>query len=108
MSKAMPTPMLAFAGLSLRLHRRGLGQPRGEALGEDRVRMEAEEAQLAVVKKHMQEKAEKWNLSKEAIEAAAQLMLSDGQRLPRDHERGTMLLFLYAKGISRQKVTSWG
>ena len=105
MSKAMPT-------LSLRFYCRGqpkfcsIGQPREEALGEDRVRMEAEEAQLAVVKKHMQEKAEKWNLSKEAIEAAAQLMLSDGQRLPRDHERGTVLLFLYAKGISRQKASA--
>ena len=138
----------------------GTGQPkfcsgqqaRGEALGawrvshslgadsrsfllvlcQDRVRTEAEKAQLAVVearacdnagllvpftpcqlklvrscKDHMQEKAEDWNLSKEAIEAAAQLMLSDGQSLPTDlDERGIMLLFLYAKGISRQKASA--
>ena len=68
--------------------------------------MEAKKAQLAVVEEHMQEKAEEWNLSKEAIEAAAQLMLSDGQSLPRDlDERGIMLLFLYAKGILSQKAS---
>ena len=121
MSKAMmPTPMLAFAGLALRLHRRGqpkfcsVGQPRGEArgaaLGEDRVRMEAEKAQLAVVEQHMQEKAEDWNLSMEDIGAAAQLLVSDGQSrqsLPTElDERGIMLLFLYAKGVFRQKASA--
>jgi len=116
MSKAMPTPMLAFAGLAQRLHRRGqpkfcsVGQPRGEArgeaLGEDRVRMQAEKAQLAVVKQHMQEKANDWNLSMEDIGAAAQLMVSDGQSLPTElDERGIMLLFLYAKGVLRQEVS---
>ncbi|CAE7796968.1 unnamed protein product [Symbiodinium sp. KB8] len=110
MSKAMPTAIAAFAGLqTLCLHRRG--QPKfcsgQQARGEDRVRTEAEKAQLAVVEDHMQEKAEDWNLSKEAIEAAAQLMLSDGQSLPTDlDERGIMLLFLYAKGISRQKASA--
>ena len=116
-SKAMPTPMLAFAGLALRLHRRGqpkfcsVGQPRGEArgeaLGEDRVRMEAEKAQLAVVKQHMQEKADDWNLSMEDIGAAAQLMVSDGQSMPTElDEQGIMLLFLYAKGVLRQKASA--
>ncbi|CAE7220362.1 unnamed protein product [Symbiodinium necroappetens] len=94
---------------ALCLHRRG--QPKfcsgQQARGEDRVRSEAEKAQLAVVEDHMQEKAEDWNLSKEAIEAAAQLMLSDGQSLPTDlDERGIMLLFLYAKGISRQATSA--
>ncbi|CAE7493443.1 unnamed protein product [Symbiodinium natans] len=112
MSKAMPTPMLASAGLAL-----SVGQPRGkradrrleargEALGEDRVRMEAEKAQLAVVKEHMLEKADDWNLSMEDIEAAAQLMVSDGQSLPTKlDKRAIMLLFLYAKGVLRQEVS---
>ncbi|CAE7945034.1 unnamed protein product, partial [Symbiodinium sp. KB8] len=65
------------------------------------------EAQLAVVKEHMLEKAEDWHLSKQAIEAAAQSMLSDGQSLPTElDERGIMLLFLYAKGILKQKASA--
>ena len=115
MSKAMPTPMPALCGARAAtspqrtaqvLQRRAAAWSawRGAWRGPG---AEAEKAQLAVVKEHMLEKADDWNLSKEAIEAASQSMLSDGQSLPTVlDERGIMLLFLYAKGVLRLKASA--
>ena len=123
--------VLYLAGLAARVGDCGTGQTKFRSVGHS-VRMEAEKEQLAVVearacdnawslvpftpcqlrlvrscKEYLQEKAEDWNLSREAIEAAAELMLSDGQSLPeRDlAERGILLLFLYAKRILSQEVS---
>ncbi|CAE7840620.1 unnamed protein product [Symbiodinium sp. CCMP2592] len=113
-SKAIPPPMLALCGARTApspqkpaqvLQRRAaawsawISAWRGPGA-------EAENTQLAVVQEHMLNKAEDWNLSMLDIEAGAQLMRSDRQSLPTElDERGTILLFLYAKGVLRQEVS---